>query len=366
MAVRFSIEPLPLETAYEFRISRIGSKTYENLVFAAEVGKWTGRGEAAPREFYGEDLPKAREALERFVREADDLPSRFEDLVRAEDDAAGLRVLEGILVRYDEVGRDLAGRTALDGCLYDLLGKARGKPLCRIVGADPAKMPPTSFTIGIAGVEETRKKVAEAKGFRVLKIKLGTDRDAETMRTIRSLTSLPLRVDANGGWSLALARERLRWLADLGVEFVEQPLPAGALDDLARLHENAPLPIFADEDCKVASDVETLAGRCDGVNVKLAKTGGIREALRTISVARGASLKLMLGCMIESSLGIAAAAHVAPLVDHVDLDGHLLLARDPYEGLGFADGRIVLPDRPGLGVAVRNPTQNGGTRATAG
>ncbi|MGH7150605.1 MAG: enolase C-terminal domain-like protein, partial [Planctomycetota bacterium] len=206
------------------------------------------------------------------------------------------------------------------------------------------------FTIGIASLGETREKVREAKGFSILKIKLGTDRDGETLRTIRSLTDLPLSVDANGGWTPATARERMRLCADQGVLFVEQPLPAGSFDALARLHEGAPLPIFVDEDVKTSEDVAKVAGRCDGVNVKLAKTGGIREALATIAAARKARLKVMFGCMIESSLMIAQAAHIAPLVDHCDLDGHLLLAKDPFVGLGFADGRIVLPDRPGLGV----------------
>ncbi len=353
MRARFSIDPLPLETKHEFRISRVGSKSYENLVFTAEVEGLVGRGESAPREFYGEDLPKAREALGLFLEKADDFPDRLGEVVAAKDAKAADRAIGAALALYDEIGRDLAGRTALDGALYDLAGKALGTPVWRLVGADPKKMPTTSFTIGIASIEETRKKVEEAKGFKILKIKLGTDRDAETLKTVRSLTKLPLSVDANGGWNLATARERLKLCKDHGVTFVEQPLPQGATDDLARLHEGAAVPIYVDEDVKTSEDVARVAGRCDGVNVKLAKTGGIREALATIAAARKARLKVMLGCMIESSLMIAQAANIAPLVDHCDLDGHLLLAKDPYVGLGFSDGRIVLPDRPGLGVEPR-------------
>jgi L-alanine-DL-glutamate epimerase-like enolase superfamily enzyme len=353
MRTRFSVDPLPLETKHEFRISRVGSKTYENLVFTAEVDALVGRGETAPREFYGEDLPKAREALGRFLEEADEFPDRLGDLVAAKDPRAADRAIAAALALYDRIGADPAGRTALDGSLYDLAGKALGLPVFRLVGADPKKMPATSFTIGIASIEETRKKVEEAKGFSILKIKLGTDRDEETLKTVRALTKLPLSVDANGGWNLAKARERLKLCAEHGVRFVEQPLPQGAYDDLARLHEGAPVPIFVDEDVKTSEDVAKVAGRCDGVNVKLAKTGGIREALATIAAARKNRLQVMLGCMIESSLMIAQAAHIAPLVDHCDLDGHLLLAKDPFVGLGFADGKIVLPDRPGLGVEPR-------------
>jgi L-alanine-DL-glutamate epimerase-like enolase superfamily enzyme len=195
--------------------------------------------------------------------------------------------------------------------------------------------------------------VREAGDYEVLKVKLGSDDDREMLTAVRDTTDRPLRVDANEGWTIAGALERLEWLARLGVEFVEQPLPADRLEQTRALRRRSPLPFFADESVHTAADVPRLVGAFDGINVKLMKCGGLGEALRLIAVARAHGLRVMLGCMIETSLGVTAAAQLAPLADAADLDGNLLIANDPFEGVKVARGRLVLPDAPGLGVVGR-------------
>jgi L-alanine-DL-glutamate epimerase-like enolase superfamily enzyme len=237
--------------------------------------------------------------------------------------------------------------------LYDLAGKRLGVPLYELLGLDPRKTPQTSFTIGLASPDEVVRKVREASAYAVLKVKLGSGEDREVLEAVRDTTDRPLRVDANEGWTLEGARERLDWLAKLGVELVEQPLPADQLEQTRELRRLSPLPLYADESVHRAADIPRLAEAFDGINIKLMKCGGLGEALRMIAVARAHGMKVMLGCMIESSLAVTAAAHLTPLVDLADLDGHLLLAEDPFVGVGVEDGRLVLPDTPGLGVTPR-------------
>jgi len=197
------------------------------------------------------------------------------------------------------------------------------------------------------------EKVRQAGDYEILKIKLGGEDDLELLETVRSVTDRPLRVDANEGWSFDTARSLLTHLQSMGVELVEQPFPADRLEDTRELRRTSPLPLIADENVGRASDIPKLAGVFDGINIKLAKCGGISEALRMIAVARAHGMSVMLGCMIESSLGITAAAHLSPLVDYADLDGHVLIVNDPFEGVAIENGRLVLPDRPGLGVVRR-------------
>jgi len=241
--------------------------------------------------------------------------------------------------------------------LHDLCGKIVGKPLYQLFGLSGMAAPITDFTIGIDNLEVLEKKTREAvkDGFKVLKVKQGTNYDREIIACLRKhAPELPLRVDANGAWTPKQAVEMSKFLAENQVQFIEQPLPKFAhLDEWRYVKENSVLPIFADESCCRAADVARLAGVVDGVVVKLAKTGGLSEAVKLIHTARAHNLKIMFGCMIESSIGITAAAHIASLVDYLDLDGAMLLERDPFDGAVYSDGHMILPERPGLGVIAR-------------
>ena len=254
-----------------------------------------------------------------------------------------------------EVGTHLEGqwaaRSALDTAVLDWVGQRLGVPLYQLFGLDPSRAPVTTFSIGIDTPELTRQKVREAAAYPVLKVKVGLDTDEATIEAVRSATDKPLRVDANEGWTdKETALRKIRWLQDKGVELVEQPMPAAMLDEMRWLRERVDVPLFADEACLRACDVPKLAEAYDGVNVKLDKAGGPSEALRMIHVARAHGMRVMLGCMISSSVAVTAAAHLSPLVDYADLDGNLLIANDPFTGVVVRDGRLVLPDRPGLGL----------------
>src|SRR5688572_1381536 len=244
-----------------------------------------------------------------------------------------------------------AARAALDGALHDLQGKILGAPVWQLLGL-PQTGPPTSWTVWLGDPDDMARRAEKAATrFRRLKLKLGggDGLDVERVRAVRGVTDLPLMVDVNEWWSLDEALDALPQLAELRVEYCEQPLPAG--DEGGRtLKERSPIPIYVDEDCHRLDDVAACAEIAHGINIKLAKSGGIREAVRMIHAARALELGVMLGCMIESGLGIAAGCVVAPLCDHVDLDGNLLIAEDPWPGVAFTDGVQVPSDRPGLGV----------------
>jgi L-alanine-DL-glutamate epimerase-like enolase superfamily enzyme len=246
-----------------------------------------------------------------------------------------------------------AARAALSSALHDLVGKRLGVPVYRMWGLDPCRTPKSSFTIGLDTPERIRAKVREAEQYPILKVKLGTDRDIEILRAIRDATDKEIRVDANCGWTVKSAIRMLSVLDEFGVTVLEQPLPPQDLDGLAAVTAQADIPVIADESCLTAIDIPPLVGKVDGINIKLAKCGGLREALRMIAVARAHGLMVMVGCMIESSLGITAAAHFTPLVDMVDLDGAALLADDPFVGAGIEGGQVTLPSGPGLGVRRR-------------
>jgi L-alanine-DL-glutamate epimerase-like enolase superfamily enzyme len=336
--VKLVVTPLTLRTKHEFRIARGGARNWEHLVVALEHEGRTGLGEVAATAFYGENAATAAAALHAWepLLPADPWDAEgFEGRARA--------VLNG----------QRAAWNALDVALWDLRGQLAGVPLWKLWGLDPGTLPASSFTLGLASWEETARKLDEAKDYPILKVKVGGADDLGTLRKIRKRSGQVVRVDANGGWTRDQALRLLPALADLGVEFVEQPLAPEDLEGLAWLHRRSPLPLYVDEGCHRASDVAKLADRAAGVVVKLVKTGGPTEALRLVHAARAHGLSLMLGCMVESSLGITAAAHLGPLFDTLDLDGHWLLAEDPYEGVGGGEGRLVLPDRPGLGVRPR-------------
>ncbi len=324
-----------LQLRHTFRLARGDSDSRRVLMVEIEHDGLVGRGEAAPIARYGQDVDSAARAAEEMVAHLDD--------VRAFDEAAARVAVPG----------EPAAEAAIDMALRDLAGKRLGVPLYQLMGIDPGTMPVTSFTIGMDTPEIVEQKVREAEGFAVFKVKMGSKDDQRVLETVRSVTNRPVRVDANEGWTLRDAIERLDWLQKMGVELVEQPLPSHQHREMCELRERSPLPLFADESVARAEDIPRLAEAFDGINIKLMKCGGIGEAMRMIHVARAHGMKIMLGCMVESSMAITAAAHLAPLVDYADLDGNLLITNDPYIGAEVREGRLVLPSEPGLGVRDR-------------
>lgn len=242
---------------------------------------------------------------------------------------------------------------ALDLALHDRWGKAQGKPLWQLIHGNRDNMPPTSFTISLGEPEQMLAQARAASAYPVLKVKCGGPQDLAALRLLAQEDGRPLRVDANEGWTAETTRDMLRVLPDLGVELLEQPVPADRISLLRAIVPDSPIPIVLDESIHTGLDIHLALRCCHGVNIKLAKCGGILEALRMIGLARHYGLRTMLGCMIESSLAVAAAAHLAPLVDWIDLDAPLLLADDPYAGLHFDGGQIALPTLPGIGVLAR-------------
>ncbi|MDI6449590.1 dipeptide epimerase [Anaerobaca lacustris] len=336
--VAFSVRRLTLK--HTWTIARNSSDYKDNVFVRIERDGAVGWGEAAPNVRYGESAEKTLAVLERtrpLLESADwfeyvDLRRRWETFTKDQTCAGA----------------------ALDMAVLDWVGGKLGVPLWRLFGLDGSKAPITTFSIGIDTPNVVRQKVREAADFPVLKIKVGRDNDAEILAAVRDVTDCPLRVDANEGWrDKHLALDRILWLQDLGVELIEQPMPAAMLDETAWLRDRVDIPIIADEAVKDAADIPKLAQAYDGINIKLMKSGGIQEAMRMIHVARALDMKIMLGCMIASSVSITAAAHLSPLIDYADLDGNLLIADDPFTGVTVERGRLVLPDRPGLGVAER-------------
>jgi L-alanine-DL-glutamate epimerase-like enolase superfamily enzyme len=336
--MRFHWHPLHLTLTNPWGIARGVSTEKVGWVFEIEHAGITGRGEAAHTKRNGESLESVRLDFERVVA------------------AAGTDDPGELLKALPSVGVHGASAAAIDVALHDWLAQQAGLALHQFLGIKASRLPITSFSIGIANAETIARKVAEAAEYPILKVKLGTDRDREIIGAVRAVTDKPLRVDANEGWETREeALEQVRWLADEGTEFVEQPLPAHRLADVAWLRERSPLPIVADEDAMTSENLRELAGAYDGINIKLAKCGGLREAVRMLDLADELGLKVMLGCMIESSLGITAAAHLGARAEWLDLDGHLLLSDDPYFGVRCHRGVLILPDAPGLGVTLVSP-----------
>ncbi len=331
-----------LHLRHPFKIARRldGGTDKEMLLIRIEHKGQVGWGEAAPVSYYHQSLDSAEAMLGEAAGMLGDDPFAFD------------AILDGLWARFADQSAAIA---AIDGALHDLVGRLLGIPVWKLLGLDRTRVPLTSFTIGIDDLEVMARKVEEAAEYPILKIKVGTPQDDAILATIRRVApDKVLRVDANCGWTSANVLEQCRRLSDrYRLEFIEQPTPAGDHAALPAVREAGLGPLVADESCVGVSDVLRCVGCFDGINIKLSKCGGIRRAVQMIHTARSAGLKIMLGCMIETSVGIAAAAHIAPLVDWIDLDGHLLLADDPFEGLGGSGGRLTLNDRPGLGLVER-------------
>jgi L-alanine-DL-glutamate epimerase-like enolase superfamily enzyme len=324
------IEALPL--AEPFVIARETTETAEVVWVELEHDGQVGYGEAAPIDRYDESAQSALAYVEDASYALGDDPLELEE----------------IMVRLPE--REYAARAALDAALHDLCGKLAGLPVWRLLGLARGG-PPTSWTIGLGDPDEMARKAERASEFESLKLKLGgrDGLDVDRVTAVRNVWQGPIRVDVNEYWTLEEALHALLRLAELGVEYCEQPLPAGDPGGL-ELKSRSPIPIFVDEDCHTLKDVQDCAQRGHGINIKLAKSGGIREAVRMVHAARALGLGVMLGCMVESGLGIAAGASIASLCDHVDLDGNLLLREDPWPGVQLVDGIQLPSDAPGLGV----------------
>ena len=341
--MNFSEDDLTLKLATPFRISR-GVQLYANNVLVTlRDGDLSGIGEAAPSGYYGEKRETVHFALPYLAEQLGDDPLRIEDITAAFE-------------RTFHHG-NAAAKAALDMALYDLAGKRLGVPVYALLGLNPDATPLTSYTIAIDTPEAMARKASEAKDYPILKIKVGTPDDIACVRAIREVSDATLRVDANAAWTAKEAIQRINALAPYNIEFVEQPVAAGDLEGLRLVRENVPVPVIADESCVVPEDIPNVVGRVDGINIKLMKCGGMRNALKMIAAARVHHLKIMLGCMIESSLSITAAAQLSPLVDYADLDGPLLVERDPFDGVRVEHGKLVLPSRHGLGVVPRTEAQ---------
>ncbi len=333
--MKLRTEPLDLHTIFEFRIAHGAKRAHRNTLIRIEHDGIEGVGEAAPSHYYGETPETIEAALAEWAPHLGDDPFALDALDERWDHA-----LQG----------HGAARAGLEMAIHDWIGKKLGLPTWKLLGLDPARTPKSCVTLGMASPEEMEKKLETVRDFPLIKVKLGGPGDVDNLKRIRAGYKGKLQVDANTAWNAADAVRVLRQIEPLGIELVEQPVPRGDLDGLRWVRERSPIPVFADESAHTLADIGLLAGRVDGVNLKIMKTGGLREMQRMIHAARAHGMKVMLGSMVESSLALSAAAQLAPLVDYLDLDGHWLLKDDPFSGAPGERGDITLSARPGLGV----------------
>jgi len=343
-AVAASTMPASLETKilrlnlqHTWTTTMSSSQYRDTLHVAYTRDGITGHGEGAPIVRYHEDAEGARHAVES-VRE----------LIVGADPTQFTKVMAEV---FHRVPGSWAGKAAIDIALLDWVGQKFGVPLYELFGLDPADTPLTTFSIGIDTPEITKQKTREAADYPILKVKVGLDTDEPTIEAVRSVTDKKLRVDANEGWKdKEEAVRKINWLEKHGVEFIEQPMPAEMIEETRWVRSRVHIPIIADEACQRASDIPKLKDAFDGVNVKLDKSGGMLEAKRMIDIARSLGMRVMIGCMVSSSVTVTAAAHLSPLVDYADLDGNLLISNDPFRGVRVEKGKLILPKGPGLGL----------------
>lgn len=335
-AFKLRYKPYTLEMRYVFTVASFSRTTTPVVLTQLEYDGIIGYGEASMPPYLGE----SQESVINFLNKID--LSGFNSPFQTEE----------LLAYVDQISaKNTAAKASVDIALHDLIGKILGQPFYKIWGLNPALIPATSYTIGIDSEEVIRKKVMEADQFKILKVKLGLETDKMIIDTIRQCTDRPLCADVNQGWKTKeQALEMSHWLAERGVVFLEQPMPKEQIDDNAWLTAHSPIPTIADEACQRLSDVPALQGVYSGINIKLMKCTGMREAKRMAELAQSLKMKVMIGCMTETSCAISAAAQLAPLVDWADLDGALLIGNDIYDGMKVIDGQCILPDRPGIGI----------------
>ena len=338
--MKLSFRPYELQLKHTFTVAGNSRNTTPVVLTEIQYEGMTGYGEASMPPYLGE----SQESVIKFLNKVD--LGQFKDPF----------MLDDILAYVDSIEEDnRAAKACVDIALHDLIGKLVDKPLYRLWGINPDNTPMTSFTIGIDTPEVVKLKTEEAARFRVLKVKLGGGNDREMIETVRSVTNVPIYVDVNQGWKdKHQALETIHWLAEQGIEFVEQPLPKTAVDDMAWLTANSPLPIIADEAFQRLGDVAGFKGVYSGINIKLMKSTGLREARKMITVARALDMKVMIGCMTETSCAVSAASQLSPLVDWADLDGNLLISNDIYKGMEVIEGKVTLTELPGIGIRKLN------------
>lgn len=335
--MKLSFAPYELQLRHTFTVSSYSRKTTPGVQVRIDYEGHTGYGEASMPPYLGQSVETVTSFLSRV-----DL-SQFNDPFQ----------LDTILAYIDSLSPgDEAAKAAVDIALHDLVGKLMGQPWWRIWGLDPSKTPYTTFTIGIDTPEVVRQKTREcADRFKILKVKVGLDNDKEMIQTIREITDLPLAVDANQGWKdREKALDEIFWLKENGIVMVEQPMAKERIDDNAWITERSPLPVFADESIKRLADIPSIKGAYHGINIKLMKCTGMREAWKMANYAHAEGMRIMIGCMTETSCAVSAAAQLSPVADFADLDGNLLITNDLFRGMEVVDGKITLPDRPGIGL----------------
>ena len=334
--LKLSFEPYNLQLKHVFTLAGSSRSTTPVMLTKLEFDGITGYGEASMPPYLGESQESAGKFLSALNLQQFTDPFRMDEILEYVDNSAP---------------GNTAAKASVDIALHDLVGKIMGQPWYKIWGLSTEKTPVTSFTIGIDTPEVVRQKVKEAAGFKILKVKLGRDTDREMIETIRSVTDVPMCVDVNQGWKdKKMALDMIFWLKEKGIQYVEQPMPKESRNELAWLTQNSPLPVIADEALQRLSDVQAAIGAYSGINIKLMKCTGMREAHKMINLARANKMKVMIGCMTETSCAISAAAQLSPLATWADLDGNLLISNDLYSGMKIVDGKITLNDLPGIGI----------------
>lgn len=344
--MKLSFFPYELKLRHVFTVATYSRSTTPDVQVELEYDGVIGYGEASMPPYLQKELG-TMDSVMAFLKKVQDTIGQFSDPFQLED----------ILAYVDGLSEgDAAAKAAVDIALHDLVGKLLQAPWYKIWGLDKEKAPSTTFTIGIDTPEVVREKTKEcAERFNILKVKLGGSNDREMIETIRSVTPLPIAVDANQGWTdRQHALDMIHWLKEQGIVMVEQPMPKERIDDIAWITQQSPLPIFADEGVQRLKDVPALKGVYTGINIKLMKCTGMREAWKMLNLARALDMKVMVGCMTETSCACSAAAQLSPAVDFADLDGNLLIANDRFRGMEVVKGKITLPDLPGIGVVINN------------
>lgn len=340
--MKLNFFPYELKLRHVFTVATYSRTTTPDVQVEIEYDGITGYGEASMPPYLQHELGTMDSVL-AFLKKVQDTIGRFSDPYQLED----------ILAYVDSLSPgDAAAKTAVDIALHDLVGKMLQAPWYKIWGLDKEKTPSTTFTIGIDTPDVVREKTRECIGkFNILKVKLGRENDKEMIETIRSVTDLPIAVDANQGWTdRKYALDMIHWLKEKGIVMIEQPMPKEQLDDIAWVTQQSPLPIFADESVQRLKDVAALKGAFTGINIKLMKCTGMREGWKMVNLAHALGMRAMVGCMTETSCACSAAAQFSPAVDFADLDGNLLIANDRFKGMEVIKGKITLPDLPGIGV----------------